>query len=173
MWVGALVGAGCSAAAPASKPAVPARAPTLLDFAFVRDTPVAGTRLTACGRVTVTTTHTERVELASFRKVASPEPATVAFAFDRPIEAFDLAVSHVDAEHHLSGFNVGNPPRLSGTLLQTADGKVTADPSRGAEGGQGTLIWTELNTQEVTFLLGGPDGNGVVVDKFLVACRPQ
>jgi hypothetical protein len=146
-----------------------------LDFGFVRGAPVTGTRLTACGRVTVTTTHTERFDLASFRRIASPEPAKVAFGFDRPIETFDLTVSHVGAEHHLSGFNVGNPPKLAGTLLQTADGKVTAERSRGlvADGGQGTLSWAGLNVQELTFVLDGAGPGGVAVDKFFVTCRPQ
>lgn len=138
----------------------------------MRGAPVAGTRLTACGRVTVTTTNTERFDLASFRKVAAAEPAAVTFTFDRPISSFDLVVSHVGPEHALSGFNVGNPPKLSGTLIQTADGKVTADRARGAEGGQGTLTWTDLQTQELTFALGGPaNAGGAAVDKFVVGCR--
>ena len=157
----------CSTAPAPPLAATPARPPASFDFAFVRGAPVTGTRLTACGRVTVTTTNTERFELASFHKVASAEPATVTFGFDRPITSFDLVVSHVDAEHALSGFNVGNPPKLSGTLLQTADGKVIA----GAQGGQGTLTWTDLHTQEITFSLGGADAGGAAVDKFVVGCR--
>lgn len=172
-WLLLCICASCAAAPPSKPVASAARPPAFFDFAFLRDTPVAGTRLTACGRVTVTTTNTQRFELASFRKGPSPELATVAFGFDRLIEGFDLVVGHVDADHPVSSFNVGNPPQLSGALLQTADGKVTADRARGAEGGQGTLTWTDLSTQEVTFALGGPAGGGVVVDKFFVACRPQ
>ena len=168
----ALSGLACSGAVPASPPAAtPVRPPAIFDFAFVRGAPVTGTRLTACGRVTVTTTNTERFDLASFRKVASAEPATVTFGFDRPITSFDLTVSHVGADNALSGFNVGNPPKLSGTLIQTADGKVTADRARGAEGGQGTLTWTALHTQELTFALGGADAGGAAVDRFVVGCR--
>ena len=167
-WVCASLLTACTAASPPPPATQAVRAPVFFDFAFVRGAPVGGTRLTACGRVTVTTTHTERFELASFRKVASPEPAAVAFGFDRPIDAFELTVSHVDAEHELAGFNVGNPPKLSGTLLQTADGKVTAERARGADGGQGTLSWSDLNTQEITFALTGAAPGGVVVDRFFV-----
>jgi hypothetical protein len=164
--VGLALGAlACSgAAAPAPVTPSSAHAPSAFDFAFVRGAPVTGTRLTACGRVSVTTTHTERFELASFRKDASAEPATVTFAFDRPITTFELTVSHVGRQPGLSAFNVGNPPKLSGTLLQTADGQVTA----ASEGGQGTLTWTDLAAQEIAFVLGG-----AAVDKFLVGCRPQ
>jgi hypothetical protein len=162
--LGALACSGAAAPAPATATATAVRAPSAFDFAFVRGAPVTGTRLTACGRVTVTTTHTERFELASFRKDASAEPANVSFAFDRPITTFELTVSHVGKQHALSAFNVGNPPKLSGTLLQTADGKVTA----AGEGGQGTLTWTDLAAQEITFVLGD-----AAVDKFLVDCRPQ
>ena len=106
----------------------------------------------------------------------------MAFAFDRPIRAFELTVSQVGAERRLLGFNVGPPPRLSGTLIQTADGQVTTERRGAADrvgapqalgDGHGTLTWTDLDSlpPEITLAVGGA-GAGPLFEHFGVSCAP-
>ena len=146
--------------------------PTFLDFSFLHGAPVEGTRLTACGRLTLSSTNTERAGIVSFRNRPAGPAAVVRFAFDRPIHQFELTVSHVRADERLSGFNVESPTKLSGTLVETADGQVTTSRPQPADDGAGTLTWPELETREISFAIGGAAGSVVSVDRFAVAYRP-
>ena len=151
---------------------VPSPAPTPLDFSFADRAPIAGTRLTACGRVALSTTRTERAGAASFRNDPSGQPATVAFTFDRAVGMFEVAVSRVGADDRLAEFNVDSPDKLSGALIQTADGQVTGVGAAQPAGGSGRLIWTTLNALAIRFTIRSPPGGAVSVDGFAVACRP-
>jgi hypothetical protein len=120
----------------------------------------------------LSSTNTERAGVTSFRNRPSGASATVTFAFDRPVHRFELSVSQVRSDERLSGFNVGSPPKVSGTLVQTADGQVTTSRPHPANDGQGTLSWPELETREIRFAIGGAPDGVVSVDRFSVACRP-
>ena len=158
--------------APQPRAEVPRAEPVMLDFSFVNGVPVSGTRLTACGKLTVSTTNTERFGTGSFRNDLSGKDAKVALTFDRPIRTFDLAVSYVRADEYLAGFNVETPQRLSGTLTQTANGRVTTSHPFPADDGAGSLSWLNLQTREVELVVGGPRGSAIAIDAFFVACVP-
>jgi hypothetical protein len=169
------VAAACGATPlPPAPPPAPHAATAFTDFSFARGAPLAGVRLTACGRVNLSTTHTVARGGGAFRnEVASTgegRNATVTFTFDRPLSTFDVRVSDVDPDDFLADFNVGSPPRLSGGLIQTADGRVTAGP--GGKAAAGVLSWSEMGTtSEVRFVVRAAAGS-VVVEAFRVTCRP-
>lgn len=134
--------------------------------------------MTACGRVTLSTTNTISGGNA-IRSDSGRDPgggragrdAAVTFAFDRPILTLDVKVSEIDPDDFLADFNVGSPPRLSGGLIQTADGRVTAGP--GSKAATGVLSWSEFGTvSEVRFVLRSAPGGTIVMDAFRVSCRP-
>lgn len=137
---------------------------------------MGGRRLTACGRVTLTTTNTERSGASTFRIATGSRNgrAEIVLAFDRPVTGVDLTVRDVRVGDTLGDFNVGSPPRLSGGLLQTADGRVTAGAGNTERTSRGTLSWPELDAGELRLSLRheGKDGDASIsVESFRIACR--
>jgi hypothetical protein len=170
-----VLSAGCGSSAPppvAGPGAIGVAGTAFTDFSFAHGSPVGGVRLTACGRVTIATTNTERAGATAFGvDHAHPaEPATVTFQFDRPVAAFDLTVGGLRAGDMLGDFNVGNPPRLSGNLIQTADGHVTTG-AQAANTGSGTLSWPELDTREIKLGARGGATAAFSFERFRATCR--
>jgi hypothetical protein len=138
------------------------------DFSFGKGAPFEGSTSTECGPLTLSSKNTEPFGMSSFRNNPSGKAATVTVKFSRPIREFRLAVSYVRSDEYLGGFSVA-PSGVSGTLTQGATRVSTSRPSM-ADDGAGTIVWSNLHTDVLTFEVGGPPGTALAMDTFMVDC---
>jgi len=121
------------------------------NFAFGSGTPFGGMTTLGGADVTLVTTNTEPFGASSFRDTLNTDPATVTFTFSRSISEFVLDVSFVHPEEYLTGFNIGDPTSLTGTLINLG-GFITTSGTD--DTGFGRFIWTGINATSVSFTIG-------------------
>jgi hypothetical protein len=141
-------------------------APSFSNFAFGSGVPFGGNTVLAGVGVTLSTTNTAPFGPASF--LNSGSPAQVQFTFSAPISEFHLDVSSVRADESLTGFSIGNPTSLSGTLVNQA-GLITTSLPFPNDSGSGRLSWVGINTTSITFTIQSLTGSALAVDQFGLA----
>jgi hypothetical protein len=145
---------------------------TFSDFSFGSGTPFGGTTSLAGTMVTLVSTTTQPFGTTSFRDDVSLNPASVTFTFDSPISEFHLDVSFVRKDEFLTGFSIGAPTSLTGTLVNNG-GLITSSTSNDL--GFGRLSWTNISAATVSFTIDA-DGSGsfpaLAVDQFGIDVIP-
>jgi hypothetical protein len=167
-----LQAAACSNRAAQGAPATPgasSAAPIeVRDFSFAQGSPFGGSTPTECGELTVSSTNTEPVGRASFRKNHSGSEAAVTFKFAKPIHRFRLKASNVHSDEYLGDFNLV-PTEISGTLTLSG-GRVSTSRPRPADGA-GIVSWFGASLSTLTFTISGPTSSALAIDGFAVECE--
>jgi hypothetical protein len=73
---------------------------------------------------------------------------TVTFTFNPAITEFHMDVSGIRADEYLTGFNIGEPTSLSGTLVNDGGLITTSGPT---DPGSGRISFLNIHTTIVTF----------------------
>jgi hypothetical protein len=144
------------------------RITTIQDFSFAQGPPVAGSIGTACGRITLSTTHAEPIGGASFRNIPSAGDAEVMLTLDGRPTSIELAIDWVQQGEYLKDFSV-QPTRLTGTLVGR-DALVTTGRPYPADDGAGTLIWDRPRDARLRFVVGGPPGTALGLRHIVLTC---
>ena len=144
------------------------------DFSFGAGTPFGGTTTLGGIDVTLTTSNTQPFGFSSFRDLLNTDPAFVTFAFSAPISEFVLTISRVlPPDEFLTDFNIGDPTSLTGDLVNIG-GEITS--SIPGDLGTGSLIWSGLNTTDVSFTIGNLSSStaapALAVDEFGINAVP-
>ncbi|PKB79876.1 MAG: hypothetical protein BZY88_10825 [SAR202 cluster bacterium Io17-Chloro-G9] len=135
------------------------------DFSFGSGTPFGGNTVLAGVTVTVSSTNTAAFGASSFADDGGANAASVTFTFNSSISEFYLDVARVRADEFLTGFNIGDPTSLSGTLVNNG-GLITTSNAFPDDFGSGRLSWTGIDTASVSFTIGGPPVTRMRVDQF-------
>ena len=140
--------------------------PTTGPWGFGSGSPFTGTGQTACGELTLTSTHTEPWGDGGFRSVPGGDPAVVILTFSGPVSALHLSTHLTGSEAYLAGFGVP-PSRVVGGA--EFDGKAVRVPS-GADASTALLSWFELHADALALVMGGQDRATVLIDGYGVDC---
>jgi len=139
------------------------------DFSFLSGAPVSGTFTQLDITTTVSSTNTELFGMTSFRDNTG-SVATVTIGFSHVITSFSLDVSFVRNDEFINSFNIGNPTSLSGDLVQVTEGVSTSNIG---DSGAGSISWTGLNTNSISFSIETPVGAALAVDSFEATAVPE
>ena len=131
---------------------------------------MSGSVMTACGRVSFSTTNTEVMRGFAFRNIPSAGDAEIHVTFDEPLTELSLSVGWVQRGEYLARFSIP-PTSVSGTLVRQGAAITTSRPYP-ADDGRGDVLWLNPPSSGVSFVLGGPPGTAIGIDGFDVVCRP-
>jgi hypothetical protein len=141
-------------------------APAFSNFGFGSGIPFGGTTSLSGVTVTLVSINTEPFGPNRFRDDLTLNPALVTFTFDAPITEFHLDVSFVRADESLTGFSLGDPSTLTGTLVNNSGLITTSGPD---DSGSGRLSWTNIYATTITFTIDADGTNptpALAVDQF-------
>jgi len=140
-------------------------APVFSDFSFGGGTPFGGSTSLSGVTVLLVSTNTQPYTSTSFRDDLTSNPATVTMTFSTPVSEFHLDVIFVRSDEFLTGFNIGAPNILTGTLVNNG-GLITTSLPFPNDSGMGTLSWTNLSATTISFTVGGPAGGALAMEQF-------
>jgi hypothetical protein len=144
-----------SAPTPATKP-----------WDFAAGAPFGGNGDAGCASVTLSTTNTEPWGDGAFRNTPDGGPAVVIVTFAGRVKGFHLSATLSGRKAYLQGFNVA-PTGVSGRA--DFDGQRVQTPN-GVPESTVMLSWADLNSDALSWVVGGQDRHTVLLDGYRVDC---
>ncbi|WP_372369984.1 hypothetical protein [Candidatus Uabimicrobium sp. HlEnr_7] len=140
------------------------------NFAFGGGIPFVGSTSIDGVDIELTTTNTESFGATAFRDDTSANIAFVTLQFSSNVQFFSVNVSRVASNEFITNFNLGTPSALDGDLIDI-DNRITT--SRNDDFGSGNIIFSDINTDTISFEIDAPGALAVNEFSFEIAAVPE